>query len=95
MAQSVKGVLERIFTKTNPHAWEKQLLEIVDLYDDKANRERIYAYRRTIARLQERLQNRVDPQGTRTILRWTLRSYKKRLEEAQGTLTSTPSSSED
>ena len=95
VAQSVKGALEEIFAKTNPQSWEKQLLDIVDLYDDKANRERIFAYRRTIAGLQERLQSRVDPQGTRMVLRWTLRSYKKRLQEAQGTLTSTPASSED
>ena len=82
--------MEEIFTKTNSHSWENKL------YDDKANRERIFAYRRIIACLQERLQNRVDPQTNRIILRRMLRSHKKRLEEAHCTLTSTPASfSED
>ena len=92
---TVEGVLEDIMTKTDPHLWEKQLLEIVNQYDDKNNRARICAYRKAIVILQDRLHKRDDPHMIRVIIRKILRSYKKRLEVALDTLTSTPPSSDD
>ena len=84
---TVEGVLEDIMTKTDPHLWEKQLLEIVNQYDDKNNRARICAYRKAIVILQDRLHKRDDPHMIRVIIKKILRSYKKRLEVALDTLT--------
>ena len=92
---TIEGVLEDIMSQTDPHLWEKQLLEIVNQYDDKNNRARICAYRRAIVILQNRLEKRDEPHMIRVIIKKTLRSYKKRLEKALDTLTSTPPSSDD
>ena len=92
---TVEGVLKDIMSKNGPHLWEKQLLEIVNQYDDKNNRERICAYRKVIVMLQDRLHKRDDPHMIRVIIKKILRSYKKRLEVALDTLTSTPPSSDD
>ena len=92
---TLEGVLENIMSKNGPHLWEKQLLEIVNQYDDKNNRARICAYRKAIVILQDRLHKRDDPHMIRVIIKKILRSYKKRLEVALGTLTSTPASSDD
>ena len=92
---TVEGVLEDIMSQNGPHLWEKQLLEIVNQYDDKNNRARICAYRKAIVMLQNRLHKRDDPHMIRVIIKKILRSYKKRLEVALDTLTSTPPSSDD
>ena len=92
---TIEGVLEGIMSRTEPHLWEKQILEIVNQYDDKNKRARICAYRRAIVMLQDRLQKRDNPRMIRVIVTKILRSYKKRLEMALETLTSTPPSSED
>ena len=92
---TVEGVLEDIMSKNGPHLWEKQLLEIVNQYDDKNNRARICAYRKTIVMLQDRLHKRDDPHMIRVIIKKILKSYKKRLEVALDTLTITPPSSDD
>ena len=73
-----------------PHLWEKQLLEIIDQFDDKEDRERIDAYKRTIARLQYRLQTKEDPYAIRRVIATILKSYRKRLQEALEMSTSTP-----
>ena len=90
---TIEGVLEDIICQNGPHLWEKQVLEIVNLYDDKNNRARICAYRKAIVILQDRLHKRDDPHMIRVIIKKILRSYKKRLEVALDTLTSTPPSS--
>ena len=82
-------------TKTNPHLWEKQLLDIVNQYDDKNNRARICAYRKAIVILQDRLHKRDGPHMIRVIIKKILQSYKKRLVKALDTLTSTPPSSDN
>ena len=92
---TIEGVLEDIMSQNGAHLWEKQLLEIVNQYDDKNNRARICAYRKAIVMLQDRLHKRDDPHMIRVIIRKILRSYKKRLEVALDTLTSTPPSSDD
>ena len=78
-----------------PHLREKQLLEIIHQFDDEEDKERIDAYKRTIARLQYRLQTKEDPYAIRRVIATILKSYRKRLEEALETSTSTPSSSND
>ena len=92
---TVEGILEDILSKSGPLLWEKQLLEILNQYDDKDNRTRICAYRKAIVMLQDRLQKGDDPHMIRVIVKKILRSYKKRLEVALDTLTSTPPSSDD
>ena len=92
---TVEGVLEDIMSQNGPHLWEKHLLEIVNQYDDKNNRDRICAYRKAMVQLQDRLRNGDDTHKIKTILNKILISYKKRLEVALDTLTSTPPSSDD
>ena len=92
---TVEGVLEDIMSQNGPHLWEKQLLEIVNQYDDKNNRDLISVYRKTIKILEARLNKRDDPHMIRLIVDKIRRSYKKRLENALDTLTSTPPSSDD
>ena len=81
--------------KSGPHLLEKHLLEILNQYDDKNNRVRICTYRKAIKILKERLHKGDDPHMIRVIVKKILRSYKKRLEVALETLTSTPPSSDD
>ena len=90
-----EGVREDIMSQNEPHLWEKQVLENFNQYDDKNNRARICAYRKAIVILQDRLHKRDDPHMIRVIIKKILRSYKKRLEVALDTLTSTPPSSDD
>ena len=92
---TIEGVLEDIMSQNGPHLWEKQLLEIVTQYDDKNNRARIYTYRKAIVILQDRLHKRDDPHMIRVIIKKILRSYKKKLDVALDTLTSTPPSLDD
>ena len=92
---TVEGVLEDIMKQNGQHLWEKQLLEIFNQYDDKNNRDRICAYRKAMVRLQDRLRNGDDTHKIKTILKKILISYKKKLEIALDTLTSTPPSSDD
>ena len=58
---TIEGVLEDIMSQNGAHLWEKQVLEIVNLYDDKNNRARIRAYRKAIVMLQDRLHKRDNP----------------------------------
>ena len=81
--------------KSDPHLWDRNILLILNKYDDKNNRELISAYRKTIKLLQARLNKKADPHMIRVIIKKILKSYKKRLEKALDTLTSTPPSSED
>ena len=71
---TVDGALEEILRASAPHLWEKQLLEIIDQFDDKEDRERIDAYKRTIARLQYRLQTKEDPYAIRWVIATILKS---------------------
>ena len=92
---TVEGVIEDIMSKSGPHLWEKQILKILNQYDDTNNRSRICAYRKAIVRLQDRLRNGDDPHMTKVIIKKIMRSYKKRLNVALDTLTNTPPSSDN
>ena len=93
--QSVDAVLVEMMSKNAPHLWDKQLLQVLKQYDDKDNRKCIYLYKKAIGRLKTRLEKREDDPMTRMILRKTLHSYERRLEEALDIQTSTPPSSDD
>ena len=93
--QCIDEVVAEIFCKSEPELWESQLLEIIQQYDDHANRMQIHVYGKAVTRLKQRLESNDETASTRRILGWTLKSYQRRLDEAQGIFTSTPSSSED
>ena len=92
--ERVDAVLEKLMSRSSPHLWENQLLEVLKQFDDSKNRKRIHLYMETIARLINRLESEKNS-WTRNLLRKTLKSYKNRLDEARGIRTSTPSSSDD
>ena len=94
-SQSVDAVLAEVMSRNSPHLWDKQLVEVLKQYDDKGNRKSIYLYRKASARLKKMLEKSEYDHGTRMILRKTLHSYQKRLDEALGVQTSTPASSDD
>ena len=95
LSETIDGVLEEIFSKSEPKLWDRHLLEILNQYDDKDNRNLIYVYRKTISRLNDRLSRKEDGSTMRMILGKMLKSYKRRLDEAQENSTSTPESSDD
>ena len=52
---TVDGALEEVFSNYAPHEWEKQLVDIVQEFDDTRNRNLICAYKKVIKELQARL----------------------------------------
>ena len=94
-SQNVDAVLVEMMSRNAPPLWDKWLVEILKQYDDTDNRKSIYLYRKAIARLKNMLGNREYNHGTRMILRKTLHSYEKRLDDARDIRTSTPASSDD
>ena len=92
---TVNDVLEQIITKTAPHLWEKELIKIFNLYDDKNYRNRIDAWRKSIEFLQQRLNKDVDPPMIRMLVVKTRNKYQKMLDEFVNPSTSTPPCSDD
>ena len=58
---TIEEVLEEIMCSNGPHLWEKQLLEVIEEYDDKDSRRRVHLYKQTILRIESRLAKKEDP----------------------------------
>ena len=81
-SQNVDAVLVEMMSRNAPHLWDKWLVEILKQYDDKDNRKSIYLYRKAIARLKNMLEKSEHNRTTGMVLRKTLHSYERMLDEA-------------
>ena len=90
-ALTINLLLEEAFRESVGNSVEKNLISLVREYNSN---DISGDFRSKIRKLQARLRAREDPPQIRMIVRIILRSYKKRLEEQQGSPPSTPASSD-